>query len=129
MAAALIENIRIDKFLWAMRLYKTRSDAAQACEKNHILLNEREAKPSSLVRVGDMLAVKRPPVYFSYKVLALIANRQPAKNVNLFIEDLTPETEKEKLKFQKMIAPLQRPKGSGRPTKKDRREMDDFLLG
>lgn len=128
MAILPIDTVRMDKFLWAMRLYKTRSDAAQACEKNHVLINQREAKSSTLIRVGDIIAVKRPPVYFSYKVLALILNRQAAKNVNEFIEDLTPEMDKEKLKFQKMVAPLQRPKGSGRPTKKDRRELDDFTL-
>ena len=121
------EIARMDKFLWAMRLFKTRSEAAQACEKNHILINDREAKPSSTVRIGDLIAVKRPPVYFTYKVLDLTLNRQPAKNVNQFMADLTPENEKDQLKFQKMVAPLQRPRGSGRPTKKDRRDIDDLL--
>jgi ribosome-associated heat shock protein Hsp15 len=128
MAPLPLDSVRIDKFLWAMRLYKTRSDAAQACEKNHVLINQREAKASNLIRVGDILAIKRPPVYFSYRIVALIMNRQSAKNVNQYIEDITPESEKEKLKFQKMVAPLQRPKGSGRPTKKDRRELDDFTF-
>ena len=127
MAGLPIETIRVDKFLWAMRLYKTRSDAAQACAKNHVLINQREAKSSSLIRIGDILAVKRPPVFFSYQVKDLVSNRQAAKNVNLFLSDLTPETEKDKLKFQQMTASPQRAKGSGRPTKKERREMDGFM--
>lgn len=122
-----IGTIRIDKFLWAMRLYKTRSDAAQACEKNHIKINDRQAKPSGVVKIGDIIAVKRSPVYFLYLVKDLISNRQPAKNVNLFISDITPESEIEKLKFQKLSAAPYRAIGSGRPTKKERREIDDFL--
>lgn len=123
------QSLRIDKFLWSVRLYKTRSEAALACEKNHILINGREVKASTQIRIGDLLAVKHPPVFFTYRILALVANRQPAKNVNIFIEDLTPEQEIERLKFQKMTAPLIRPKGSGRPTKKDRRDMDNLFLG
>lgn len=120
------KGIRIDKFLWAVRLYKTRSLASDACSMNRILVNGAPVKPSRDIRSSDMITVRKPPVTYLYKVISPVENRQPAKLVSDFIEDLTSDTEKAKLEIRQ-IAPIgYRKKGTGRPTKKDRRIIDKW---
>lgn len=121
------KNIRIDKWLWSVRLFKTRTDAAEACKKNRVLVNNMEVKPSRELKIGDIVTVKRPPIDYRYKVLGLIQNRQPAKNVPLYAENITPQEEIEAIKLMQTTSFVQRDRGSGRPTKRERREIDDFV--
>jgi ribosome-associated heat shock protein Hsp15 len=116
--------IRVDKFLWSVRLFKTRSIASDECRKGRILINNIQVKPSRIVMKGEIIVVKKPPVVYSFRVLEPIENRVSAKLVDSFIEDLTPEEEKEKLNIRLSSGLVFRDKGSGRPTKKERREID-----
>ncbi|TCN72955.1 RNA-binding S4 domain-containing protein [Acetobacteroides hydrogenigenes] len=124
---AEVTSVRIDKWLWSIRAFKTRTDAADACKLGRVTLNGALAKASRDVKVNDIVTVKKMPVMYTFKVLALIANRQPAKNVYLYAENLTPEEELEKLKMNKTIIFVQRDRGTGRPTKKERRDIDDLM--
>ena len=122
---------RLDKYLWAIRVYKTRSDAADACKAGRVKVNGMEAKASRELREGDVLAVRKLPVTYTYKIIQLVENRQPAKNVPLYAENLTPPEELSKLDKQNVTVYIQRDRGTGRPTKKERREIDrlqDSLL-
>ncbi len=119
-----METVRIDKYLWAVRLFKTRSEAADACKNNRVKVNGIEAKPSRDLKAGDLITIRKMPVIYSYKILALIENRQPAKNVPLYIENITPEEELAKLEKRNIGVFVQRDPGTGRPTKKDRRDID-----
>ncbi len=107
-----------------MRLFKTRTEAADACKNNRVKVNNIEAKASRDVKIGDILEIRKPPATYTYKVIALIDNRQPAKNVPIYIENLTPAEELDKLTHRNLGVFVQRDKGMGRPTKKDRREID-----
>lgn len=118
------KEIRIDKFLWSVRLYKTRSIASDECRKGRILINEIQVKPSRSVLKNEIIIVKKPPVIYSYRVIEPIENRVSAKLVASFIEDLTPEEEKAKLDIRKAGGIIYRDKGTGRPTKKERRLID-----
>lgn len=124
---AEVTSVRIDKWLWSIRAFKTRTDAADACKLGRVTLNGALAKASRDVKVNDIVTVKKMPVIYTFKVLALIANRQPAKNVYLYAENLTPEEELEKMKMNKTIIFVQRDRGTGRPTKKERRDIDDLM--
>ena len=119
--------LRIDKYLWAIRVYKTRNEAADACKAGRVKVNGMEAKPSREVREGDVLTVRKLPVTYTYKILQLVENRQPAKNVALYAEDLTPEGEKSKLDKKNITVYIQRDRGAGRTTKKERREIDKLF--
>jgi ribosome-associated heat shock protein Hsp15 len=121
------ESVRIDKWLWVVRLYKTRSLAAEACQKGHITILGVNAKPSRDVRVGDIIHVKKNPVTYHYKILALTGNRLGAKLVPEFLQDITPEENLKVLEMQKYQVWSERDRGAGRPTKKERREIDGFL--
>jgi len=116
--------IRIDKFLWSVRLYKTRSIASEECRKGRIIINNIPLKPSRIVLKNEIITVKKPPVIFTYRVIEPIENRVSAKLVEQFIEDLTTEEEKSKLDIRQSIGIGFRDKGTGRPTKKERREID-----
>jgi ribosome-associated heat shock protein Hsp15 len=118
------KNIRIDKFLWSVRIYKTRSIASDECRKGRIIINEIQVKPSRVVLKNEIIKVKKPPVIYSYKVIEPIENRVGAKLVDKFIEDLTPDEEKIKLDISQTGGTLYRDKGTGRPTKKERRLID-----
>lgn len=120
-------SVRIDKFLWSVRLFKTRSDAADAVKNGRVLIGGSNVKSSRDVKVGDVLQIKRPPVLYSYKIVELIANRQPAKNVPNYIVNVTPSEELLKLEMAAMESYAVRDRGAGRPTKRDRRELDGFL--
>lgn len=119
-----MSDIRIDKFVWAVRLYKTRSVGADAVKTTQVLLNDNPVKPAQLVVVGDVLKVKRNPIWRKYKIKQLLKNRVGAKLVEHYIEDVTDPTEIEKLEMMKLMPGYDRKKGAGRPTKKERRDID-----
>ena len=120
--------LRIDKWLWAVRLFKTRTIAVEACKKGRVSVNGVEAKPSRMIKVGDKIDVRKPPVTYSFNVLGLTANRVGAKLVPNFLEDITSPEQYEILELKKISGFIDRAKGTGRPTKKDRRDMDDFSI-
>lgn len=117
------DSIRVDKFLWCVRLYKTRSMATDACQSKHILINDRIVKPSTKVSVGDKIEMKVPPIIRSFEIKAILNNRVGAKLVSDFLIETTSEIEFEKLRLARETNTF-RERGSGRPTKKDRRQID-----
>jgi ribosome-associated heat shock protein Hsp15 len=122
-------DIRIDKFLWAVRIYKTRTLAAEACSKGQITINGMPVKPSRTVKIGEILFVRKPPIVHSYKILGLLDNRLSAQKVKEYIEDITSNEEVLKLEIARMQRNAIRDRGTGRPTKRDRRDMDKFTGG
>ena len=124
-----MSDIRLDKYLWAVRIFKTRSDAADAIRQNRVTVNGSYAKPSREVKVGDMIAVRRERVNYSYKVLDLVSSRQPAKNVPLYCLNCIPQEELDKLNVPHETIFVFRERGMGRPTKKDRRDIDALMDG
>ena len=121
-----MEEVRIDKYLWSIRVYKTRSEATDACKGGKIRLNGCDVKPSKTVKVGDTLVARKGAVTYTYRVLQLIDKRQGAKLVPLYAENLTPQEELDKLRAPVETFFLKRDRGAGRPTKKDRRQMEDL---
>ena len=119
-----MDEVRIDKFLWSIRAFKTRSEATDACNGGKIRLNGGDVKPSKLVHRGDEIVVRKPPVTYTYRVKELVDKRQGAKLVSDFVENLTPEEELQKLHAPVETFFLKRDRGTGRPTKKDRRQME-----
>ena len=119
-----MDTVRIDKFLWSVRIYKTRTIAAEECEKHRVLINGADVKPSRNVRAGDRLTVKKLPVVYTYEVIQLVDKRQPASLVKNYIVDTTPQDELDKAEMARMTAFVQRDRGAGRPTKKERREIE-----
>lgn len=124
-----MEDIRLDKYLWAVRIFKTRSDAADAIRNNKVLVNDACCKPSREVKIGDRIAVKRMPVVYRYQVVGLVSSRQPAKNVPNFCLNVTPQSELDKLVAPRETVFVFRDRGTGRPTKKERRELDTLMDG
>ena len=122
-----MDSVRIDKFLWAIRAFKTRSDATDACNGNKVKLAGVNAKPSKAVKAGDVLEVRKGPAVFTYRVLKVTESRMGAQLVPEYAEDLTPDIERAKLHAPKETIVLQRDRGAGRPTKRDRRQLDDLL--
>lgn len=120
-------GIRIDKYLWAVRLYKTRSLASEECKKGKVTINGMNVKPSREIKEGETIQLRRPPITRSYKIIALAENRMAAKLVPEFMVETTPTSELEILDAQKIMSIDNRERGTGRPTKKDRRDMDDFF--
>ena len=119
-------EVRIDKYLWSIRVYKTRSEATDACKGGKIRVNGSDIKPSKTVKVGDVIVARKGPVAYTYKVLQLIDKRQGAKLVPLYAENLTPQEELDKLRAPVETFFLKRDRGAGRPTKKDRRQMESL---
>ncbi len=117
---------RIDKFLWCVRLFKTRSIAIEECKKGRVTVAGQQVKPAFPVSPGMTISVRKPPVTYTYTVMGLPASRVGAPLVINYITDITPPEEKDKLLAGKMADGF-RPRGSGRPTKRERRELDDFL--
>lgn len=115
---------RLDKYLWSIRIFKTRSDATEACKGNKVRVGGVPAKPSKMIKIGDVLEVRKGVVQYTYRVKALTEHRLGAKLVPDFAENLTPQAELDKLKAPVETFFLRRDRGAGRPTKKDRREMD-----
>ena len=122
-----MESVRLDKYLWAIRVFKTRSEAADACNGNKVKLNGVNAKASKPVKPGDRIEVRKHAALFSYTVLKLSESRMGAQLVGDFALNTTPESEMEKLRAPRETIILQRDKGSGRPTKKDRRALESLL--
>ena len=121
------KQIRIDKFLWSVRIYKTRSIASEACRRGRIIINNVPVKPSRPVLQDEIITVKKLPVVFTYRIIEPIENRISAKLVSKYLEDLTPEEEKVKLDLRHAGFTNYREKGTGRPTKKERRNLDRFI--
>lgn len=128
MAAQADRTVRIDKWLWAVRLYKTRGLAAEACKANRIWVNGAPVKPSREVKAGDTVQVRRMPVVYSFRVLSPVSARQPAKDVPLYAQNVTPQEELDKLLVATTVF-VRRDRGTGRPTKKERREIDELMEG
>ena len=122
-----MDSVRIDKYLWAIRVFKTRSESADACNGNKVQLNGVNAKASKQVKIGDTLQIRKGPAQLSYKVLQLSENRMGAPMVPEYAEDLTPDSERAKMHAPKETIVLQRDRGTGRPTKKDRRSLDALM--
>ena len=120
-----MSSTRIDKSLWAIRAFKTRSDATEACKGGKVKVAGVNAKPSKEVKPGDILQVKKGTVTFTYKVLQPLEHRVGAKLVPEFAENLTPSSELEKLRAPVETYFITRDRGAGRPTKKDRREIEE----
>ncbi|MCI7337784.1 MAG: RNA-binding S4 domain-containing protein [Bacteroidales bacterium] len=118
---------RVDKWLWAVRVFKTRSLAADACKKGRVLMQGVAVKPSRELKVGDVLQVRRNPIIYTFKVVALTQNRVGAKLVPQFMENVTAPDQLELLEVLKLDQSNRRAKGLGRPTKKERRDLDDFF--
>ena len=118
-----------DKYLWAVRIFKTRSDAADAIRNNRVTVNDAYAKPSREVKIGDRIAVRKQSVTYAYKVLDLVSSRQGAKNVPQYCLDITPPEELAKLNAPRETIFVFRDRGTGRPTKKERRELDTLMEG
>ena len=117
---------RIDKWLWAARIYKTRTLASAACKNGRITINGALAKPSRTVKVGDQVGVKKSPITYSFRVLQTIEKRVGAKLLPEVFENVTPPKQYELLEMNRISGFVDRARGTGRPTKKDRRALDDF---
>ena len=120
-------EIRVDKYLWAMRIYKTRSIATDACKCGRIKMNGVEVKPSRTFHVGDVFTVRKGPITYTYRILQLWGNRIGAKLVPEYLQDITPKEQLELLELARYADQSGRDRGTGRPTKKDRREIEQFF--
>lgn len=120
------EETRIDKYLWSIRAFKTRTEATDACRGGKVHVNGATTKPSRTVVIGDTITVRKGAVTYTYKVLSIVDKRQGAKLVSEFAEDLTPQSELDKLRQPVETFFLKRDPGTGRPTKKDRRQMEQL---
>lgn len=121
-----MNEVRIDRWLWAVRIFKTRTIAAEACKKNRISIRGVNVKPARMIKIGDVIEVKKPPVTYSFEVLDLTEKRMGAKLVHGFARNVTPAGGLEILNLQRMTGFVDRARGTGRPTKKDRRDLEDF---
>jgi len=121
-----MNEARVDKWLWAARIFKTRTMAAAACKKGQVSLGGSQIKPSRLVKVGDIVNVRKPPVTYSFKILQAIERRVGSKLIPEILENVTGPEQYELLEMSKMSGFVNRARGTGRPTKKDRRNLDAF---
>ena len=118
--------MRIDKYLWCVRYFKTRSLATEACNKGHLKINNAVVKASKDVFIGDSITIRKNQLYYSFEVIGIPTSRIGAKLVALYIKDTTPAEELERLQLMKYSQEYYRGKGTGRPTKKDRRDLEEF---
>lgn len=121
-----MKDVRIDKWLWAVRVFKTRSMATEACKLGRVTIDGMNVKPSHIIKVGDKIAVRKPPITFTFEVLALLDNRVGAKLVPNYLKNVTTPDQYELLEMARIGGFVKRQKGLGRPTKKDGREMKEF---
>ena len=121
-----MSNARLDKWLWASRIFKTRSIAANACKNGRVKINGAEAKPARTLAEGDVVSVKKPPITYSFKVLKCIEQRVGAKMLPDIYENVTPQEQYNLLEMTKISGFIDRARGTGRPTKKDRRALSAF---
>jgi Ribosome-associated heat shock protein implicated in the recycling of the 50S subunit (S4 paralog) len=124
-----MEEVRIDKYLWAVRLYKTRSLASEACKEGKVLFNGQAIKPSKEVKEGDEIELVIDQLHKKIKVIALLTNRVGAKEVLKYMQDLTPQQEYQRIEDARHFAFEKRDRGLGRPTKKERRSIEVFKGG
>ena len=117
----------MDKWLWAARIFKTRSIAADACKNGRITMSGVKQKASKMIKEGDIVEVRKPPITYSFKVLKAIQNRVGAKLVPEVLENVTAKEQLELLEMNRISGFVGRARGTGRPTKKERRELDDFI--
>ncbi len=122
-----MNEVRIDKWMWATRIFKTRTIAVEACKKNRVMINNVSIKPSRMIKTGEVIQVRKPPITYSFKVLQLTEKRMGAKLVPEYLENVTPPEQYEILELNKISGFVDRARGTGRPTKKDRRDLDDFV--
>jgi ribosome-associated heat shock protein Hsp15 len=118
------EGIRIDKWLWAVRIYKTRNLAADACRAGKVRINDKPVKPSHEVKLDEAIVINLTPLIKTVKVIGILKNRVAAKLVEDYLEDMTPQEEYDKLKLMRELNYEHRKRGEGRPTKKQRRMID-----
>lgn len=123
----LQETARLDKWLWAARIFKTRTMAADACKNGRVTVNGANAKPSRTVKVGETVSVKKAPVTYSFKIINAIESRVGAKLIGQVYENVTDPKQYELLEMSRISGFVDRARGTGRPTKKDRRAMDSFV--
>ncbi len=123
----MAEVARIDKWLWAARIFKTRSIAADACKNGRVTIKGVNVKPSHTVKAGETVNVKKPPVTYSFKILKTIEQRVGAKFIPEIYENVTDPKQYELLEMSRISGFVDRARGTGRPTKKDRRQMDAFV--
>lgn len=121
-----MEEVRIDKWMWATRIFKTRTIAADACKKGRVMVGGVTVKPSRMIKRGEVVQVRKPPVTFSFKVLDLTEKRMGAKLVPGFLENVTTPDQYELLEMNRISGFVDRARGMGRPTKKERRELEQF---
>lgn len=121
------ESARLDKWLWAARIFKTRSMAADACKNGRVTVKGANAKPSRTVKVGETIDVKKPPIVYSFKIVNAIETRVGAKLLDQVYENVTAPQQYELLEMSRISGFVDRARGTGRPTKKDRRAMDSFV--
>ncbi len=119
-------EVRIDKWLWAVRIFKTRTIAIEACKKGRITIKGTTVKPSRMVRVGDVIDIRKSPITYSFEVLDLTERRMGAKLVHQYMKDVTPPSQLEILELNRISGFVDRARGTGRPTKKDRRDLEQF---
>ncbi|MBR4590358.1 MAG: RNA-binding S4 domain-containing protein [Bacteroidaceae bacterium] len=119
---------RIDKWLWAARIYKTRSMAIDACKNGRVMIDGVKLKPSKMIKEGEIIQVRKPPITYSFRVLKAIQNRVGAKLVPEVLENVTTPDQYELLEMNKISGFVNRARGTGRPTKKDRRDLDEFTM-
>ena len=122
-----MSEVRIDKYLWAMRIYKTRSIAADACKNGRVSMNGVQLKPSRTFKVGDVFNVRKGPITYTYRVLQLTENRLGAKLVPEYLQNCTAPEQLELLELARMAGNGTRDRGLGRPTKKDRQDIETFF--
>lgn len=120
------KEVRIDKWIWAMRIFKTRTIAAEACKKGRVMIGDVAVKPSRTVKPGDIVSVRKPPVTYSFRVKAVTENRLGAKLVPDYMENITPQSQLDLLDVIKISGFIDRRKGLGRPTKRDGRQLEEF---
>ena len=121
-----MDKTRIDKFIWSIRLFKTRTDATEACRGGRVTVGGAAVKPSREVGTGDVISVRKGSVHYTFKVILPLEKRVGAKEVEKYAENLTPESELVRVSAPVETILVTREKGSGRPTKKDRRKLDDL---
>ena len=121
------DEARIDKWLWAARIYKTRTIAADACKNGRVAVNGVNVKPSRMVKADDVISVRKPPVTFSFRIIKSIEQRVGAKLLPEIYENVTPQDQYDLLEMNRISGFVDRARGTGRPTKKDRRQMDAFI--
>lgn len=121
------ETARLDKWLWASRIFKTRTIAADACKNGRVTVDGQTLKPARTVKVGEVVSVKKPPITYSFKILNAIETRVGAKLISEVYENVTDPKQYELLEMSRISGFIDRARGTGRPTKKDRRALDAFV--